>query len=447
MDEYDILLLSAVHKGDVASIQMYLSSVSDPNVYLNRIYDEPNEQKCTLLMIACLNEYDDIVYMLLNYFNPDLEVLNVIRIDDPDKQSEIYHDVTVLWAAAAINHFLIVKRLVQQGARINHTTKTNSTPVRCACYSGNVDMTRYLIENGADIHINKKNNETNLALSVYHRHLKVVAYLVDELGCDVNECDSNGRSPLYFAVKRGSLEMVQFLLSRGACNFPATYNQMSPMMLAAEKRSDNLMNVIVPYCSTLEVIEAEELLGSAFTCAEHGVCDLQQSFEHYYRALQLRSIHNLPKALREPTIEIFNNRQECQTVDQLEELRLNSENMYIEALLVRERLLGSASEDYRYSVVYRGAILADNAQFHQATEIWLYELGLRQQYSIVIDRKRLRRFTSIFSAMINASLPVPVEPILTIITATIDEVKHNTEKLDYNLHTLLFLTTIVSQVM
>jgi ankyrin repeat protein len=50
----------------------------------------------------------------------------------------------------------------------------------------------------------------------------MTAYLVDELGCDVNECDADRRSPLYFAMRCESLEMIQFLLNHGARHFPAT---------------------------------------------------------------------------------------------------------------------------------------------------------------------------------------------------------------------------------
>ena len=57
MDEYYIMLLTAVQNGDLMNIQNCLSSMSDPNVYLNRVYNQPNEQKCTLLMIACLNGF------------------------------------------------------------------------------------------------------------------------------------------------------------------------------------------------------------------------------------------------------------------------------------------------------------------------------------------------------------------------------------------------------
>lgn len=446
MDEYDQLLLSAVHRGDIDTIQTCLAALTDPNVYLNRVYDEPNEQKCTLVVIACLNGYEDLVSMLLESFQPDLDVLNVIRIHNKDKKFELYQDVTVLWAAAAINHFSIVKRLIEHGAQVNHRTNTNSTAVRCACYSGNIEMARYLVEHGADIHITKNNHETNLSLSVYCKHLHVSTYLVDELGCDVNECDNDGRSPLYFAVKCGSIAMVKFLLNRGARNFPSNPDRMSPLMLAAERRRCDLVEEISVHCSVLETIEAEELLGSAFASAEHGICNLEKSFEHLQLALKLRSFHHLTKPLRQSVDDIFEHRQECQTAEELEAIRFNSEHMHLEALLVRERILGPGNDEFRYSIVYRGAILADTGRYDRAIAFWMYEFGLARQYAKPIIPDDLRQFVALFSDMLHHSFPVPIDALLTIVNATIGQMNHDMEKLDYNLHTLLFLVTIVNQV-
>jgi Fem-1 family protein b len=446
MDKYDLILLSAVRKGDVHSMQTCLSSMSNPNVYLNRVYDEPKEQKCTLLMIACLKGHEKIVDMLLDNFKPDLEGLNIILINNKDKKLELYRDVTVLWAAAALNHFLIVKRLVEHGACVNHRTNTNSTPLRCACCSGNIEMVRYLVEHGADIHITEKNHETNLSLSVYCEHSQVSAYLVDELCCDVNECDDEGHSALYFAVKCGSLEMVRFLFSRGARNFCPGDDRMSPLMLAADKRHRHLVDEMSLHCSLLERIEAEELLGSAFACAEHGFCDLEKSFEHYQRALELRSTHNLPKFVNEKNGNAFNNRQECQTIDELEALRLKPEDMHIEALIVRERLLGACNEEYRYSVAYRGAVLDNSSQYNQAIALWMYELTLSRHYGIPVIPEDLRQFVALFSNMVHNSFPVPIDALLKIVATTVSEIMHCREKIDYNLYTLLFLTTLISQV-
>ncbi len=145
-------------------------------------------------------------------------------------------------------------------------------------------------------------------------------------------------------------------------------------------------------------------------------------------------------------MELFSHRRECQSVDELEELRLSSENMHIEALLVRERLLGATSEEYRYSVIYRGAILADNGQYDAAVALWMYELELSRKYSIPIDPEYMRQFVAFFSGMISDPLSIPIEALLTIITTVAEEVKTNLETIDANLYTLLYLTTIISQV-
>lgn len=447
MDEYDDLLLTYVTKNDIDSLQTCLSSLSEPNIYLNRIYNQSNNQNCTLLMIACLNGYEDIICMLLNSFQPDLEVLNEIQINNRDKKLETYRDVSILWAAVALNNFLIVKQLVEHGANINHRTSTNSTPVRCACYSGNVEMVHYLVQHGADIHIKKQNTETNLSLSVYCKNIGVTFYLINELGCDVNECDDDGRSPLYFAVKSQAFEIVKFLLSRGARNLMPICDRMSPLMLAADKRLTNFVNEISLYCSIVEQIEGKELLASSFSSAEHGSCDLQQSYEYYRQALELREFHRLSKPFRQlNNNDVFNNRQECRTIEELNALRKSSDEMHIEALLVRERLLGANSDEYRYSVIYRGAILADNERYKEAVPLWMYELDLIRRYSITIDPDDLRQFVALFCDMLNKSSPIPIDALLKIITIVIEEIKQNTEHIDLHLYTLLFLITIASQV-
>jgi Fem-1 family protein b len=339
-----------------------------------------------------------------------------------------------------------VKLLVEHGANVNHTTKTHSTPIRGACYNGNVDMARYLIENGADIHANNKNNETNLMVSANYNHIHMVTYLIDEFSWDVNVCDNDGRSVLYDAVHCASLEIVELLLKHGARNFRASIDQMSPLMWAAEKKRPDLVDAISSRCSLLEQIEAEELLGSAFVCAQNNENDLEQAFQHFSRALELRSSHDLPKVLRSVTIEIFDNRQECQTLDELEEIRYNFSNMCTEALLVRERVLGPTNEKYRDSLSYLGALLSDMEQHHKALMLWMYELQLLQQYSISFDSKKLREIVSLISEILLHSMSIPIDASLTLLALISEELNHNTEQFNYNLYTLLFLITIITEV-
>lgn len=438
-------ILCAVRQGDVELLEQCFSDLSNPDEYLNRIYDE-DMQKCTLLTIACLNGHENILDMILKNYKPDLEVENNILFGDENKKPQMCTHVTVLWVAAAMNNFQMVELLVEHGANVNHTTKTNSTPLRSACYNGNLEIARYLISHGADVRITKENNDTNLAVSVYRKQLPMAMYLVDELGCDVNVCDGDGRSPLYDAVNCGSFELVEFLLNRGARNFRSTSDQMSPLMWAAEKRRVDLVSLIASHCSLIEEIEAEELLGSAFACTDLDDRDFEQAFGHFNRALELRFIHHLPKQLLSITNDLFEHRQECQTKEQLKELQSNPSSLCIEGLLVRERLLGPNNPEYRYSLRYYGAILADNAQHQQAIAFWMYELRLRQEYSIEIDPENLRHFASMFSEMVFLSVSIPTEILLTIMKVTGETLKKDTTDFDYNLQTLLFLITIVSQV-
>ena len=437
-------ILLAVRQGDVELLERCLSLSPNPDEHLNRIFDEAMQQ-CTLLTIACLNGHEHIVNMVLSNYKPDLEVQNNILFGDENRKPQMCTNVTVLWVAAAVNNFQIVQLLVEHGANVNHTTKTNSTPLRSACYNGNLDIARYLINHGADVHITKENNDTNLAVSVYRKHLPMATYLVDELSCDVNVCDSDGRSPLYDAVNCGSVELVEFLLNRGARNFRAIYDQMSPLMWAAERRRIDLVKLIASHCSLIEQIEAEELLASAFICTDLDERDFEQCFEHLHRALELRSVHRIPKVLP-ATNDVFDHRQECQTIEQLKELQSNPSSLCIEVLLVRERLLGPKNAEYRYSLRHYGAFLADNTQYHQAIALWMYELRLRQDHSIEIDSENLRHFASIFSEMIYLSLSIPIEALLTVMKVIVEMLKTATPEFDYNLYTLLFLITIASRV-
>lgn len=54
-----------------------------------------------------------------------------------------------LWCAAAAGHLSVVKLLVRRGAKVNSTTKTNSTPLRAACFDGYFEIVKFLVQHGA----------------------------------------------------------------------------------------------------------------------------------------------------------------------------------------------------------------------------------------------------------------------------------------------------------
>ena len=45
-----------------------------------------------------------------------------------------------------LTFYILVESLVNAGADVNHVTKTNSTPLRAACFEGRLDIVKYLCE-------------------------------------------------------------------------------------------------------------------------------------------------------------------------------------------------------------------------------------------------------------------------------------------------------------
>ena len=441
----DYIFLKA-HHGFIEGGLSLLGTEANFNEYLHRTYSKPHDQNLTVLTMACLESRPDIVRILLEHFELDLEVLNDVYLTPQDEEAKMFYGVTVLWVAAASDNFELVELLVKRGARVNHTTKTSSTAIRCACCAGNLTMARYLVQNGADVRINKEHHDTNLSVAAFKRHLEVVRYLIQELGCDINECDEEGSSPLYEAVRSESIEVVEYLLQQGARNFRAHSNQLSPLLLAATKRRIDLVDMISSQCSLLEQIEGKELLGSSFACEVDHRYDREQSFTYLSQALELRSLHQLPKVLTMPTLEIFGHRQECETVEQLEHVFKNTDDIHIEALLIRERVLGTIHTEYVHSLRLWGASLLDNNAYERGLAVWMYAAHLHRENSLPLKTDNLRCFVSLFSERILESLPLSAESVQTVFNLLLEELNVNTTDFDDHLYTLLFLITLTALV-
>jgi len=54
-----------------------------------------------------------------------------------------------LWCAAAAGHLPVVSLLLRNGANVNSTTRTNSTPLRAACFDGHYEIVKFLVAHGA----------------------------------------------------------------------------------------------------------------------------------------------------------------------------------------------------------------------------------------------------------------------------------------------------------
>lgn len=86
-------------------------------------------------MVAARNGRYKVVKMLLSNFKPDIEQECTVKFD-----GHIIEGATALWCAAGSGHLNVIKLLIQHSANVNHKTKTYSTPLRAACFDGELRL-------------------------------------------------------------------------------------------------------------------------------------------------------------------------------------------------------------------------------------------------------------------------------------------------------------------
>ena len=221
-------------------------SPEESNQYINETVTD-GQIKCTPHIIAAKNGHQNIVKLLLLKFSPDLEIEGSAQFD-----GYLIEGATALWCAAGGGHLNVVRTLVEHKADINHSTKTNSTPLRAACFDGRLDIVKYLVEHNADIHLSNKYNNTCLMIASYKGHLEVVEYLLS-LGSDPNIRALCGATALHFAAENGHLCIIKALLSHNAM---ITKNSigMTPLMAAASTSRAHIVEYFIStnLCSELE---------------------------------------------------------------------------------------------------------------------------------------------------------------------------------------------------
>jgi uncharacterized protein len=136
----------------------------------------------------------------------------------------------------------LIKKLLDAGANpnalVNNTPRARmregsprivfATAIMRAAFAGDLELVKLLLAHGADYRIQSSDRETTLAaacglafINGYHRQkppaerLEVVKLLVD-LGGDVNHADSYGITPLMAAANLGDINIVHYLIDKGA---------------------------------------------------------------------------------------------------------------------------------------------------------------------------------------------------------------------------------------
>lgn len=370
----------------------------------------------TPLLIASRYGHRQVVEYLLDHCGARVDVGGSVNFD-----GETIEGAPPLWAASAAGHLDVVRCLLERGASVNQTTLTNSTPLRAACFDGHLEIVRYLVgEQGADLEVANRHGHTCLMISCYKGHSEIARYLLEK-GADVNRRSVKGNTALHDCAESGSLEILRLLLDSGAHMEKDGYG-MTPLLAASVTGHTNIVEYLIEgaleeqpagqrgkddvnelgcggagceedhdsgfaaatlddqprvYCTREAAVEALELLGATFVDKKR---DLLGALKHWRRAMGLRHRDGryLTKAEPRQLVLAYDYSREVSTMEELESLVTDPDEMRMQALLIRERILGPSHPDTSYYIRYRGAVYADSGNFERCINLWKYALEMQQ---------------------------------------------------------------------
>lgn len=439
-------------------------SPTDADRLLDELIIDEGGQRCSAITIAARNGHDKVVRMLLTKFHPNLECEGTVKFD-----GYVIEGASPLWCAAGAGHSAVVRTLVSHGADVNHPTCTNSTPLRAACFDGRLDIVEFLVENGADIHSANKYNNTCLMIAAYKGFADIVRFLLAR-GADPDVRAHCGATALHFAAECGHVHIVRQLLDSRAAILRNEYG-MTPLVAAAERTRSEVVEFLVSLpgnnCTRIERIEALELLGASYANDKDNY-SLERAYHYLMRAMQERyhaeGSEDAPlRKLPVVPIPAYEDRIECQTVEELQTIRHSPNALHMEALVIRERVLGIRNPEVPHPIIFRGAVFADCAKFDRCIALWMHALALRQNNHLSVN-KDLLRFTQVFSQMLHTGVELIFDHVREVLNHAVVELDRNRIKLmtsslsgedrislmdemDSNIHTVLYLLVLITKLL
>ncbi|XP_069701436.1 ankyrin-1-like [Periplaneta americana] len=231
-----------------------------------------DEQKFSALHHAIYNNHYNVVVALL-----EAEV-NV------NERMDCFDHNTPLHIAVQTENAGIIELLLKNSALANIENAEKRTPMHLAIERDQLGWLQMMVSSGGDVHINEegRHGETLLITAVKCDNRSVIEWLINEqVALDVKDgrsltplhhaadCDSLdaakvllqervridataeldcGRTPLHYAVMRGSTQMVELLCEEGADLYSRTEGEgLTPLHVAAEHGQLGCLQVMLFY--------------------------------------------------------------------------------------------------------------------------------------------------------------------------------------------------------
>ena len=343
----------AVARKNFDAVSCLVDNGADVNLFTSIYKDTP-------LMLACQSHNMDVIKCLLSIKGAN------VNLQDHDGYTALHY-------AVKRKNLDAVSCLVHNGADINLFTSSKQTPLMMACQSHDMDAINFLVNKGADVNLQDRDGQSAL-----HFASADICYCLIQNLADVNMCDNHNCTPLMLASRNRDVEKVAMLIENGAkvdlqdvdgntalhhavlnstkiCHALLTAKASNlcnsqgwtPLLLASKNCIKSEVEKLLkqPEVTKEQKANALELLGASncLICICGFFSYIKKGFSYIKLGMKERfadASHPLLKQQVEPA-EAYQNRRECQTLEELAEIEDDEDAIIMESLVIRERIFGA----------------------------------------------------------------------------------------------------------
>ena len=99
-----------------------------------------------------------------------------------------------------------------------------------------------------------------------HRQLSIVQYLIEKQHVDIDTKGLYGWTPLHYACRKGSIPIVQYLISKGANIESKDYQGHTPLYIASFYHNKEIVDLLISKGANPDTIYSEKLPTFEISC-------------------------------------------------------------------------------------------------------------------------------------------------------------------------------------
>ena len=192
---------------------------------------------------ACRDDGVSPLYIAI--FNKHVDVAKSLQENGSDTNKLCVDGTSCICVAARIGSLELVQTLIEHNANLA-LNKNRETPLIVAARYGFVDIGDILLKNDANVNECSTEGKSPINVAVENKH-KEMFHMLLQHDANIQLCDKNGESPLYHSAQEGLTDIVETLLKLNVDPDKVTTEGVSPLMVAAENNHVDTVEILLQY--------------------------------------------------------------------------------------------------------------------------------------------------------------------------------------------------------